>query len=68
MGDDPADQQAVRDGDGETLFYLGHDKRKYGMDKEYVIVLTSLHRVHRSAIVGNPVGAIDQAELRTLCE
>ncbi len=65
---DPADQQTIRNGDEETLFYLGHNKRKYGMDKEYAVVLTSLHRVHRSAIVGNPVGAVDQAELRTLCE
>jgi hypothetical protein len=65
---DPADQQTIRNGDEETLFYLGHNKRKYGMDKEYAVVLTSLHRVHRSAIVSSPVGAVDQAEFRTLCE
>jgi hypothetical protein len=65
---DPADQQTIRNGDEEALFYLGHDKRKYGMDKEYAVILTSLHRVHRDAIVGDPVGAVDQAEFRTLCE
>lgn len=30
--------------------------------------LTSLHRVRRSAIAGNPIGAVDEAELRTICE
>lgn len=64
----PTDQQAIRNGEEETLFYLGHDKRKYGMDKEYAVLLTSLHRVHRSAIATDPVGAIDQAEFRTICE
>ena len=65
---DPADQQTIRDGNEETLFYLGHDKRKYGMDKEYAVLLTSLHRVHHSAIATNPVGCVDQAEFRTICE
>jgi hypothetical protein len=64
----PADQQAIREGEEETLFYLGHDKRKYGMDKEYAVLLTSLHRVHRSAIATDPVGALDEAGLRTICE
>lgn len=65
---DLADRQRIRDGDEQTLFHLGHDKRKYGMDKEYAVVLTSLHRVHRSAIAANPVGCVDQAEFRTICE
>ncbi len=65
---DPADRQAVRDGDEETLFYLGHNKAKYGMDKEYAVLLTSLHRVHRSAIAGKPTGTVDEAEFRTICE
>jgi hypothetical protein len=64
----PADQQTIRSGAEETLLYLGHNKHRYGIDKEYAVVLTSLHRVHRSAIVGNPVGAVDQAEFRSLCE
>lgn len=64
----PADQQVIRDGDEETLLYLGHGKHKYGMDKEYAVVLTSLHRVHHSAIVTDPVGAVDEAEFRTICE
>lgn len=64
----PTDQQTIRDGAEETLFYLGHNKHKYGMDKEYAVVLTSLHRVHRSAIASKPVGAVDRAEFRTLCE
>lgn len=64
----PADQKAIRGGEEETLFYLGHDKRKYGMDKEYAVLLTSLHRVHRSAIASDPVGAVDEAEFRTICE
>lgn len=65
---DPADQQTIRDGAEETLFYLGHDKRKYGMDEEYAVVLSSLHRIHRSAIATAPVGAVDEAEFRTICE
>lgn len=65
---DPSDQQAIRDGQEETLFYLGHDKRKYGMDKEYAVILSSLHRVHRSAIATAAVGAVDEAEFRTICE
>jgi hypothetical protein len=64
----PAERQTVRDGNEETLFYLGHDSGKYGMDKEYAVLLSSLHRVHRSAIASNPVGAVDEAELRTICE
>ncbi len=62
------DQQAIRDGQEQTLFYLGHDKRKYGIDKEYAIMLTSLHRIHSSAIVGEPVGSVDSGEFRTICE
>jgi hypothetical protein len=62
------DQEVIRNGDEETLFYLGHNKAKYGMDKEYAVVLTSLHRVHRSAIATKPIGAVDQAEYRTICE
>lgn len=65
---DPADQETIRDGGEETLFYLGHDKRKYGMDKEYAVLLTSLHRVHRTAVAGKPAGAIDTAEFRTISE
>jgi hypothetical protein len=65
---DPAHQQAIRNSEEETLFYLGHNKSKYGMDKEYAAVLTSLHRVHRSAIAAKPVGAVDHAEFRTVCE
>lgn len=64
----PADQQAIRNGEEETLFYLGHDKRKYGMDKEYAVLLTSLHRLHRSAIATNPVGIVDEAEFGIICE
>lgn len=65
---DAADQRLVRDGDEDSLFYLGRDKRKYGMDKEYAVLLTSLHRVHRSAIATQPVGAVDRAEYRVICE
>jgi len=64
----PPDQQRIRDGEEETLFYLGHNKAKYGMDQEYAAALTSLHRVHRSAIAAPSVGAVDQAEFRTICE
>lgn len=62
------EQQRIRDGEEETLFYLGHDKAKYGMDKEYAVILTSLHRVHRSAVATRAVGAVDRAEFRTICE
>jgi hypothetical protein len=65
---DIPDQQAIRSGDEETLFYLGHDKRRYGMDKEYAVLLTSLHRVHRTAVASKPVGAVDKAEFRTISE
>jgi hypothetical protein len=65
---DPVDQQTIRNGDEETLFYLGHDRRKYGMDKEYALLLTSLHRVHRTAVASRPVGAVDKAEFRTISE
>jgi hypothetical protein len=30
--------------------------------------LTSLHQVHRSAIATDPVGVLDEAEFRILCE
>jgi hypothetical protein len=62
------DQQRIRDGDEEMLFYLGHNKGKYGLDKEYAAHLGSLHRIHATAVVGGPLGAVDQAELRTICE
>ncbi len=65
---DAQDQQAIRDGSEETLFHLGHDRRKYGMDKEYAVLLTSLHRVHRTALASKPVGSVDRAEFRTISE
>jgi hypothetical protein len=64
----PDEQQRIRDGEEETLFHLGHNKAKYGMDKEYAVILTSLHRVHRDAIATRAVGAVDRAELRTIGE
>lgn len=63
-----AEQQDIRDGEEPTLFYLGHDQAKYGMDKEYAVDLGSLHRVHRTALVGKPRGAVDVGEFRTICE
>ena len=30
--------------------------------------MASLHRVHRSAIAGNPAGTVDEAEFRVICE
>jgi hypothetical protein len=61
-------QTRIRDGRERSLFYLGHDKAKYGLDKEFAVDLTSLHRVHGSAIVSAPLGRIDIGELRTVCE
>lgn len=55
-------------GEEETLFYLERDKRKYGIEKEYAVLLTSLHRMHRSAIATDPVGALDEAQFRVICE
>jgi hypothetical protein len=63
-----AEQQAIREGREPTLFHLGHDEGKYGMDKEYAVDLGSLHRLHRTAIVGRPRGAVDVGEFRTICE
>lgn len=65
---DAAEQQRIRDGEEETLFHLGHDKRRYGLDKEQAIVLTSLHRIHRSAIATPPIGRLNEPELRTVAE
>lgn len=64
----PEEQQEIRDGNERSLFYLGHNKAKYGQDKEYAVALGSLHRVHRSALVGRPVGYLDESEFRTVCE
>lgn len=63
-----ADQQLIRDQREETLFHLGHDKAKYGLDKEYAVRLSGLHRVHTGAIVSGRLGGVDRAELRTICE
>ena len=65
---DAADQEVIRNGEEPSLFYLGHNKKKYGMDKEYAVQLGGLHRVHISAIVGKPAGAVDLLEFRTVCE
>ncbi|HWT94598.1 MAG TPA: hypothetical protein VN238_16500 [Solirubrobacteraceae bacterium] len=64
----PDEQQRIRDGEEETLFYLGHDKRRYGLDKEHAVVLTSLQRIHRTAIATKPIGRLNEAELRTVAE
>jgi hypothetical protein len=65
---DVASQQRIRDTEEEALFHLGHDRRQYGLDQEYAINLTSLHRVHHSAIAGAPVGHLRDGEYRTVCE
>lgn len=62
------EQDQIRRQSEPTLFYLGHDKSKYGLDREYAAVLTSLHRLHTSTLVGKALGSVDQAEFRTLCE
>lgn len=63
-----ADQQRIRSGQEETLFYLPKNKSRYGLAKEHAVLLTSLHRVHASAVASAQVGQIDQAEFRTICE
>lgn len=64
----PAEQERIRDQIEPTLLHLGHDEHRYGLDREYAATLTSLHRLHTSALVGAPVGSIDRAQFRTLCE
>jgi hypothetical protein len=62
------DRQRIRNGEERSLFHLGHNAAKYGLDKEHAVDLTTLHRVHTSAIVSAPIGRIDVAEFRTVCE
>jgi hypothetical protein len=60
------DQQRVRDGKDEALFYLPLNRAKYGLEQENAIDLNSLVRVHRSAIVTQPVGRLDANEIDVL--
>ncbi len=62
------EQAAIREDRARGAIYLGHDRERYGLDKEYAIDLTSLHRVHSSAIVSAPSGRIDRSQLRRTCE
>lgn len=62
------EQDAIRCGQEDTLLHLGHDETKYGLTHEYAVRLTSLHRVHRSAIAAPPVGWVDRSDLRKIGE
>lgn len=63
-----AEQDAIRSGQEASLLHLGHDESRYGLAREYAVRLTSLHRVHRGTIAGAPVGRVDRADLRAICE
>jgi hypothetical protein len=60
------DQQRVRAGEEAALFYLPLNRAKYGLGQENAIDLNSLVRVHRSAIVTQPVGRLDANEIDVL--
>jgi hypothetical protein len=64
----PSDQDTIRRGQEPTLLHLGQDEARYGLAREYAVLLTSLHRVHRTSIVGQPIGRVDRADLRTIGE
>lgn len=63
-----ADQARIRDGHEPTLFHLARNERQYGLSKEYAVLLTSLHRVHASAIASPTTGRLNVSEFRTVCE
>lgn len=65
---DPRDRDIIRAGKEPSLVHLGHDEAKYGLNREYAVLISSLHRVDVGAIQGKPVGAVDQTELRVIGE
>lgn len=59
-------QQRVRDGEARAHVYLPRSRERYGLQEEHAIDLSSLVRIHRSAIATGPVGYLDADELETV--
>lgn len=61
-----ANQQQIRAGGDDALFYLPLNRSKYGLKQENAVDLNSLVRLHQSVIVTSPVGYLDENEIDVL--
>lgn len=64
---EPAQQDRIRRQEARALFHL-RDPARHGLTGESFVDVTSLVRVHESAIVGRPVGRLEEGELREIGE
>jgi len=61
------DRERIRRGEARTLVYLG-DVPGLKLGKESAVDVGSLVRVHESALVGRPVGRVEEGMLRDIGE
>lgn len=63
-----ADRAAIRTQSVPSLFYLEHDPERYGLPYENAASLYSLLRIHRSTVLGQPLGALTEQQMRQIDE
>lgn len=61
-------RERIRRHEEPSLFYLGVDEARYGLERENAVDLNALLRIHESAIAGGPIGRLDANELRLIGE